>query len=101
MSIRFTGLKTREFTIDRFEAVNVPEGLTVDIISANLSVKIRGPEAEIASLKESNIRAVVDFTNAEVGTATYKVKIVCDDQFPNVGALKGSSVSATVQAQGG
>lgn len=101
VSIRFTGLKTREFTIDQFEAVNVPEGMTVDIISASLSVKVRGPEAEIAALKENNIRAVVDFTNAEVGTATYKVKIVCGDQFPNVGALKTSSVSATVQAVGG
>ena len=101
VSIRFTGLKTREFTIDQFEAVNVPEGLTVDIISASLSVKVRGPESEITALKEDNIRAVVDFTNAEVGTATYKVKIVCGDQFPNVGALKANSVSATVQAQGG
>ena len=34
-------------------------------------------------------------------TPTYKVKIVCGDQFPNVGALKANSVSATVQAQGG
>ena len=101
VSIRFTGLKTREFTIDQFEAVNVPEGLTVDIISASLNVKIRGPEAEIAALKEDNIRAVVDFTNAEVGTATYKVKIVCGDKFPNVGALKANSVSATVQVEGG
>ena len=101
VSIRFTGLKTREFNIDQFEAVNVPEGMTVDIISANLNVKVRGPESEITALKEDNIRAVVDFTNAEVGTATYKVKIVCGDQFPNVGALKANSVSATVQAQGG
>ena len=46
-------------------------------------------------------RAVVDFTNAEVGTATYKVKIVCGDKFPNVGALKANSVSATVQVEGG
>lgn len=100
VSIRFTGLKTREFTIDQFEAVNVPEGLSVEIINANLSVKIRGPETEIAGLKEENIRAVVDFSNAEVGTATYKVKIVCDDQFPGVGAVKANSVSATVQATG-
>ena len=100
VSIRFTGLKTREFTIDHFEAINVPEGLSAEIINANLSVKIRGPEAEIAALQEENIRAVVDFTNAEVGTATYKVKIVFDDKFPNVGAIKVSSVSATVQAAG-
>lgn len=101
VSIRFTGLKTKELTIERFEALNVPEGLNVEIINANLTVKLRGPEAEIAALTEENVRAVVDFTNAEVGTATYKVKIVCDDQFPNVGAVKASSVSATVQAAGG
>ena len=100
VSIKFTGLKIREFTIDRFDAVNVPEGMSVDIISANLSVKLRGPETEIAALKEEDIRAVVDFTNAEVGTATYKVNIICDDRFPNVGAVKTSSVSATVQAAG-
>ena len=101
VSIRMTGLKTREFNIDKFEAVNVPEGLSAEIINANLSIKVRGPEAEIAALQEENIRAVVDFTNAEVGTATYKVKIVFDDTFPNVGAIKVSSVSATVQAAGG
>ncbi|MGM9661166.1 MAG: YbbR-like domain-containing protein [Faecousia sp.] len=98
VSIRFSGLKTREFTIDNFEAINVPEGLSAEIINANLAIKVRGPEAEIAALKEENIRAVVDFANAEVGTATYKVKIVFDEQFSNVGAIKVSSVSATVQA---
>ena len=100
VSIRMTGLKTREFTIDQFETVNLPEGLSAEIINANLAVKVRGPEAEIAALQDQNIRAVVDFTNAEVGTATYKVKLVFDDQFPNVGAVKSSSVSATVQAAG-
>lgn len=100
VSIRMTGLKTREFTIDQFETVNLPEGLSAEIINANLAVKVRGPEEEIAALQEKNIRAVVDFTNAEVGTATYKVTLVFDDQFSNVGAVKSSSVSATVQAAG-
>lgn len=100
VSIRLSGLKTQEFTIDRFEAINVPEGMEAEIISANLTVKARGPEAEIAALTEQNIRAVVDFSNAEVGTATYKVQIVFDEQFPNVGAVKSSTVSATVQAAG-
>ena len=63
VSIRFTGLKTKELTIERFEALNVPEGLNVEIINANLTVKLRGPEAEIAALTEENVRAVVDFTN--------------------------------------
>ena len=98
VSVRFTGLKTKELTIDWIEAVNVPECLQADIINANLTVKVRGPEGEIAALEEKNVRAVVDFTNAEIGTATYKVSLIFDDAFPNVGAVKSTSVSATVQA---
>ena len=40
---------------------------------------------------------LVDLSAAEIGTATYKATIVIDEKFPNVGAMKTSSVSATVQ----
>ena len=96
VSIRFKGLKTREFTIDNFEITNVPENMTAEIINANLTVKVRGPEDEINALAERDITAVVDFSNAEAGTATYKANIVISDKYPNVGALKTNSVSATV-----
>lgn len=98
VSVRFTGLKTREFTIDKFEMINVPEGMTAEIINASLTIKVRGPEEEILKLNERDITAVVDFAAAEVGTATYKANIVFSEKFPGVGALKTHSVSATVQA---
>lgn len=97
VSVAFAGLKSREFTIENFEMVNVPEGMTAEIINANLTIKVRGPEAELQELKERDITAVVDFSNAEVGTATYKANITFGEKFPNVGALKTNSVSATVQ----
>ena len=98
VAIRFAGLKTREFVIDNFEIVNVPEGMEAEIINANLTIKVRGPEEEIVKLNERDITAVVDFSAAEVGTATYKANITISDKFPNVGALETNSVSATVQA---
>ena len=98
VSVRFAGLKTREYVVDTFEMVNVPEGMTAEIINANLTVKVRGPEEEITKLEERDITAVVDFSNAEVGTATYKATITFGEAYPNVGALKTNSVSATVQA---
>jgi len=101
VTVRITGLKTREFTIDNFEAVNVPEGMKAEIINANLTVKIRGPEEEILALTEQDIKAVVDFSAAEIGTATYKANIEFTEAFPNVGALKTNSVSATVQTAEG
>ena len=99
VSVRYAGLKTAELVIDNFEITNVPEGMTAELINAGLTVKIRGPREEMEGLTEEHIKAVVDFTNAEVGTETYKVKIVIDEAFPNVGALKTGSVSATVQAK--
>lgn len=100
ISVLFTGLKTREFTVANFRMENVPEGMKAEIINANLTIKVRGPEQELAALKERDITAVVDFANAEVGTATYKANITFGEGFPNVGALKTNSVSATVQAEG-
>lgn len=100
VSVRFAGLKARDFVVENFEVVNLPEGMEAEIINANLTVKIRGPEVEIGTLTQEDITAVVDFSNAEVGTATYKATITFSEKFPNVGAVKTSSVSATVQLAG-
>ena len=96
VTVRFSGLKTRDFVVDNIEMINVPEGMVAEVINANLTVRVRGPEAEISALKESDITAVVDLSAAETGTATYKAVIKISDEFPNVGAMKSSSVSATV-----
>ena len=97
VTVRFRGLKTKEFVVDKIEMTNVPEGMTAEIINANLTVRVRGPEEELSQLTEKDITAVVDLSAAEAGTATYKATIVFNEKFPNVGAMKTSSVSATVQ----
>ncbi len=96
VTVRFTGLRTKDVVVDKIEMINVPEGMTAEIINANLTVRVRGPEEELSLLTEQDISAVVDLSAAEAGTATYKATIVIDEKFPNVGAMKTSSVSATV-----
>ena len=76
-------------------------GMEAEIINANLTVKVRGPVGQISKLTEEDIVVEVDFTNAEVGTATYKANIRFAEGFEGVGALKTNSVSAMVQLQGG
>lgn len=98
VTVTFTGLKTKDFIIDNIQPINVPQGLDAEIINANLMVKVRGPASQIDKLTEEDITAVVDFSNAEIGTATYKASITFADGFANVGAMKTYSVSATVQA---
>lgn len=101
VTVRFSGLKTRDIVVENIEMTNVPEGMTAEIINANLTVRVRGPEEELSQLTEKDISAVVDLSTAEVGTATYKATIVIDEKFPNLGAMKTSSVSATVQPKEG
>jgi YbbR domain-containing protein len=98
VSVRFNGLNSKEYTVDRFELINVPEGMEAEIMNSSLTVKIRGPYAEIAKLEAKNITAVVDLANAEIGNATFKATVVFPEEFTGVGALKTYSVSVTVRS---
>lgn len=97
VSVRFNGLNSREFTIDQFELINVPEEMEAEIMNSSLTVKVRGPYAEIAKLEAKDITAVVDLANAEVGNATFKATMAFPSEFAGVGALKTYSVSVTVR----
>ena len=99
VSIQFTGLSIREFTVENFQSVNIPEGMEAEIINANLTVKVRGPSTQINQLSGENITVTVDFANAVAGTATYKATVTFDEAFSAFGAVMGPySVSATVQS---
>ena len=101
VSIQFSGLSTREYTVDNFEAINVPEGMEVEIINASLTVRVRGAAGQISQLTGDDIKVVVDFSNAVAGTATYKASITFGEEFTAVGAIMGPySVSATVRGDG-
>ena len=97
VTVKITGVNTREYTITNFQSINVPEGMEAEIINANLVVKVRGPAAQMMLLATEDIAAVVDFAAAEPGTATYKATITFPEGFETLGALKTYSVSAEVR----
>lgn len=99
-TITLKGLAEKEFLIREIKEVNVPDGLEVEIITQELTVCVRGPSEQIAALTEEDVSLVVDFTNAEIGTATFSVRAVIADGFPGVGLFKAESVSATVVEKG-
>ena len=65
------GVETREFTISRLSAINVPEGWEPDIISQELRVKIRGTAALLDELDAENIMAVADLKDETPGAGPY------------------------------
>lgn len=94
--IKLKGLRTRDFVIRRIEVINVPEGLTVELITQELNLTVRGPATQVTRLTEEDIILTVDFTGAELGTATFPVKAVFTEGFQDVGLLRAESVSASV-----
>lgn len=99
VTVKITGVTTKDYTVENIQSINVPEGMEAEIISANLVVKVRGPSELLMLLKPEDISAVVDFSEAEVGgTATYKANILFAEGFEAMGALKTYSVTAEVRA---
>jgi len=99
VTVSFAGLITKEFTIEDFHMLNIPDGMEAEIINASLTVKLRGTAEQISAMTEENLYAEVDFVNAEAGTATYRARVVLTDPNSSVGALGSYTVTARVQAE--
>ncbi len=94
--LQFPDLSVRTFTITDIQAINVPEGLEVDVTTQVLDIKLRGPSEEIAKITEAAITVTVDFTGTEPGTSSRRVQITIAPEFPNTGALGTYNAYATV-----
>lgn len=97
VSVTYAGLSIKELVVEDIRAINVPEGLMAEVITAKLTVTVRGPAGVVKQMTAENITVTVDFTGAEVGSSTYKATLVFDDGYAGVGAMGTYSVSATVQ----
>lgn len=97
VDIQFPNLATKKVTVTNITAINIPAGLEVDLITQQLEITIRGPVAMIEAIEDSDVSVKVDFTNAQIGTATVKATVVISGAYPDVGAINSYSVSATLR----
>ena len=96
VNVDFEGLATKTLKVSTIEGVNIPKGMKADIKNKTLEVTLRGPANQIERLTEKEVKVRVDFTNAEVGAATYPATVYVDGQNVGVGAIGSYSVSASV-----
>lgn len=99
VKIKFSGLLVKEFEVENIEAINVPEGLEADIIEKKLTVVLRGPAADLMKITEEDISVRADFTDAVVGTSTFKATVHFDEAFSTVGAIRSYSITANILQQ--
>ena len=97
VQVKFPALRTKNINVSEIKAINVPEGLEVDMITMKLEIKVRGPIALVERLRASDLDVTVDFANSEMGTATMPVEITVDSKFAGVGVVGTYQVSATLR----
>lgn len=95
VDVRFPDLGTANLTVTNIQAVNVPEGLEVDLITQILEIQVRGPKAAIERVQASDITVKVDFANEQIGTATIKAEITIG--IDGVGAVGTYNITATLR----
>ena len=99
VTLHYPDLAVKTFTVDRekIQLLNVPEGMEVELLAQVLTITVRGPLEQISQLQESDLDVSVDFAGAEPGTSYRRVSVKLGDAFPDCGAMKTDSVSATVR----
>lgn len=95
VDVKFQDLTTRYLTVTNFTMVNVPANMKAELLTKQLEVQIRGPQAKIDALEAEMLTAQADFSEVETGAVKVKVTILCTD--PECGAVGTYTVSATVR----
>ena len=98
-TVRFVGVSIREMAVSNIEVQNVPEGMDVNLITKKLNVIVRGSSAHLVNLTEEDIVVVVDFSEAEEGSSTFKATVQFAEEFQKMGAVGTYSVYAIVSAK--
>lgn len=98
VDIQFPDLGSKTLTVNKFNMVNVPAGLEVDMITKALEIQVRGPKTIIEEINPENVTVTVDFANEQVGTATVNADITID--VDGVGAVGIYNITATLRKAG-
>ena len=98
VDIEIAGLSTSNFSLKNISVINVPEGVSTEILSESLDVVIRGTEEELDKLKAENIRAVADLSDYKESTGPFMVPAkIYVDGFVDVGAVGDYQISVNLQ----
>lgn len=97
VGVVFNNLDTKTMSITNIVAVNVPEEREPEIITKALEIRFRGPAALIETLQPEHVTVAVDFSDAQVGTATLRAVVTFSEEYAQIGAIGSYSVAATLK----
>lgn len=96
VDIHLKGLAEKDFLMQNIVAINIPDGLAVELYTRELALTVRGPAALIDKLTAQDMAVTVNFAGAEIGTSTFRADVSFAPGFEGVGTLRADTVSASV-----
>lgn len=87
VKVSFPNLLLQSFTATKFNAINVPEGMTATISAKELEVTIRGSRDVVESLTTEDITVTVDCAAAEQGNQKLNAIITIKGNPTGIGAV--------------
>lgn len=96
VNIKFAGLLVKDFEVENIEAINVPEGMAVEIMEKKMTVSLRGTVMDLSKILPEDIVVRADFTGAVAGTSTFKATVHLGEEHAAIGAIRSYSVTANV-----
>lgn len=97
VTVSFPDLRTVHFKVTNIQLVNVPEGLSAELVTKELQISVRGPKDLMDKMKNTDLYVTVDLTGASLGSTTVKAQVVIGSGFEAAGAIGSYSVNVTVQ----
>ncbi len=95
VDVKFENLQTKSITLkEGFQVINVPAGMTAELLTQALEVQIRGTESQLEKVKPEDFQVIIDMTDVQPGTAKLKAEIICANQ--QVGTVGTYTVSVTL-----
>lgn len=100
VSITIPKLEMRKFTVTQIRAMNVPNGMKVELITKEKQVTVRGTKEVLDAITENDFAIIVDFSNAEPGNASHKATVQFSSGFTGkLGVVGSYEVNATITAE--
>ncbi len=100
VNVEIVGLDTKTFTVQNITASNVPEGFEANVITQQMSVRIRGSRDVISSLINENITLIADLSDISATAGVFNVPVkVRIDGTNEAGAIGEYSVSVELRKE--
>lgn len=94
--IKFPALQTTTFKVTAFQLQNIPEGMEAQMVTQELTIRVRGPKELVDKMNADSFAVSVDLAGEGLGTFTKQATVTMKSEFSEVGIIGTYSVSVTV-----